>query len=469
MAFITYFTVLFFIAMLAILKTRKSKSSDVSGFMLGGRSVNFWLTAISAHASDMSDWLFMAYPAMIFIDGTPAVWIAIGLVSYMFLNWHFIAPKLRIETDKYKSSTLSSYFEQRFSDHSGSIRIFSAIVAIVFFTLYIAAGFRGIGLLFEFAFDSSFVIGVSIAILVVMTYTALGGYIAVAWTDFFQGMFLLVMITLVPLVAFGHINGFSAIKLATLSRNISLGLFSDYSLGTILSSLLTAFGWGLGYFGMPHILTKFMGIKDPSEINKSKYLGITWQVLSLTAATFVGLIGIAFFKNGLLEPETIFVDMVKTLFNPFFGGFILCGIFAATISTIDSQVLVLASTITEDLYKGLFRRKAKEQELLWVYRIGITTVCFIAAYISMDRALSITKLVYYAWRGLGSTFAPAVLLALYSKRVNRYGILFGMIAGCSTVIFCAFFLTVKIDSMIPAFVLNFIVAWIVSYSTKSLV
>ncbi|MCK4265105.1 sodium/proline symporter [Candidatus Babeliales bacterium] len=469
-AFLTYFTILFFIALASRFATKIVKK-DADWLILGDRSLNFWLTAMSAHASDMSDWLFMGFPALIFVFGFSKFWAAIGLIIYMFLNWHFIAPKIRIETVKYKSSTLASYFENRFADHSGILRLTSAVITLVFFTVYIAAGFRGIGLIFESAFNFNYVLGIFLSVFIVMAYTMIGGFVAIAWTDFFQAMFLLAMIILVPTVAYFHVGGFFAIKTAVFDKGISLALLPDYSFKSIAGSLLLAFGWGLGYFGMPHILTKFMGIKNPEEIKKSKYLGITWQILSLSAAGFVGVVAVAFFKNKVIEPELIFIEMTKSLFNPFVAGIILCAIFAATISTIDSQVLVLASTITEDFYKNLFNKKSSQKNLVWTYRIGIVAVCLIAAFISMNRFYTVHDLVTYAWGGLGSSFSALVLFALYSKKINKYGAISGMLVGCLIGLIWTPFLNFLITSytilaVIPGFILSLITSWFVSSLTE---
>jgi len=261
-------------------------------------------------------------------------------------------------------------------------------------------------------------------------------------------------------------GGVSVVKEAALLKGINLGLFSDYSISGIFNRLTLAFGWGLGYFGQPHILSKFMGINKTSEMHKSKYIGIAWQVLSLGAATFVGLVGIAYFKAGLANPEMIYVETVKSLFSPFWGGFILCAIFAAIISTIDSQVLVLASTITEDFYRESFRKNASEKELSWVFRVAIGIVCVFSAILALNRLYTVEDFVWIGWTGIGSAFAPLVILSLYSKDINRKGALAGMICGPLVAMLWRYYASASIHAMVPAFIMGLVVIKLVSKLTS---
>ena len=471
-SFIIYFAVLFLIAVLSRSKYLDTKSSP--DLVLGNRSVGFWLTAISAHASDMSDWLFMAFPAMVFTQGLSACWIAIGLIVYMFLNWHFIAPKIRVETEKYNSNTLSSYFDKRFNDTYGMIRLLSSVILLTFFSIYIAAGLKGVGFLFEAAFNFDYTLGILFSILIVIAYTSIGGFVTVAWTDFFQGLFLLAMIIIVPVLAISKVGGLAVVKAAVLSKENSLGVslsfLPDYSFKTIIKSLMLSLGWGLGYLGMPHILIKFMGIKDVRDLRKSKYIGMTWQILSLSAATAVGLVGIAFFESGFVESglvnkELVFIHMVIKMFSPFYAGFILCAILAAIISTIDSQVLVLASTITEDFYKNIFNRNASDKDVRLVYRLGIIATCMVSVLISVYSKQTIYSLVWYAWTGIGCSFGPLVVLSLYSKSINRYGAFVGLLTGAMIAIVWPYMFGYEVPAMIPGFFFNLVVIWVISRLT----
>lgn len=424
LAFLSYFSLLLILGL--VFHKRQTSSTD---FIMGNRSLNFWLVALSAHASDMSAWLFMAFPMTIFLLGASHVWIALGLLIGMFLNWQFVAPKLRLMTEKYDTYTLPSFFEKRFQDRSGTIRLLSAIIMLIFLTHYLSAGLIAMGYLLESLFGLNYLFGLSIAMLVVVIYTFMGGFTTVAWTDLFQGIFLLIMIILVPTVALSKIGGWHHVTTVAQQRHISLSLIPDSHPISLITTLSLALGWGLGYFGMPHVITKFMGIKEVSELNKSKWLGMSWQLIALIAAAMVGLIGIAYFPQGLDKPEMVFVNMVKDLFHPFFAGFILCAVIAANMSTMDSQILVCGSIISEDLYKHFYKHPPSDTQLLWVSRLSVMVVAGLALMLASNKSSTIADTVLYSWSGLGSAFGPLVLMSLYWDRTNRVGALAGMIIG----------------------------------------
>ena len=290
LAFLCYFGVLLGIGFFA-----HKRSQTESDFVLGDRSVNFWLTALSAHASDMSAWLFMSFPAAMYIGGVSSAWIGLGLVIGMFLNWQFIAEKLRTGTEASNSFTLSTFFEKRFGDDSGILRLLTAIMTLVFLTIYLAAGLIAMGFLFESLFGINYLLGICIATTAVIAYTLFGGFVTVATVDFFQGIFLLFVIAIVPMIALYSIGGVDDVYAALVRNGRSVSLLPDESWLSFITALLLSFGWGLGYVGQPHIITKFMGIDQSSELRKSKYLGMSWQILALGAATAIGLIGVAFF------------------------------------------------------------------------------------------------------------------------------------------------------------------------------
>lgn len=424
LAFICYFTILLIIG----LRAHKSSSTEFD-FIVGGRGLNFWLTALSAHASDMSAWLFMSFPVMVFLNGTSALWIGLGLVGGMFLNWQFIAPKLRQKTEEYDSYTLSSFFEKRFNDTSGWIRFSTAVLTLLFMTHYLAAGLMATGILLESTFGVEYIIGTAISTIIIIAYTYIGGFVTVAWTDLFQGFFLLAVILIVPLIALAHLGNPELISATAAQNQISLALIPDFSFAWFLSIIAPALGWGLGYFGLPHVLTKFMGITSTSEIYKSKYLGMSWQVLALSGAAAVGFVSIAFFPNGLEDPQLIFVNMVQVLFHPFVAGFVLCAILAANISTMDSQLLVCASVITEDVYRILIKKDADSKQLLHISRLGVIGIALISYFIAFEKDFTIMDSVSYSWAGLGCTFGPLVVASLYMKSANKYGILAGILVG----------------------------------------
>jgi sodium/proline symporter len=406
------------------------KQSSSADFIMGNRSLNFWLTALSAHASDMSAWLFMGFPAAIFIGGLSQSWIAIGLILGMLLNWQFIAKKLRTSTEHYDSYTLPTFFEKRFKDNTKVIRILTAIISIFFLASYVAAGLIAMGLLLESVFGVDYYLGLTVATSVVVAYTFAGGFVTVAWTDLFQALFLLVVIVLVTLIGFAHLpNGLETITSQAHLKNIGLSFFQDDSFDSILTALFLVFGWGLGYFGQPHIITKFMGIKDAKDMYKSKYIGMSWQIISLSAAACIGLIGIGFFQEGLPNPQLVYVEMVKQLFSPLMSGFILCAFLAANMSTMDSQILVCASILSEDFYKPILNKKASDHELLRISRASVVLISAAALLLAFGKSSTVLEAVEYAWAGLGSAFGPLVLVSLYSKNVNKYGAMAGILTG----------------------------------------
>jgi sodium/proline symporter len=449
---------LYFIVLLIIALYTHGKSVSESDFIMGNRKLNFWVTSLSAHAADMSAWLFMAFPAAVFLGGVSQLWIAFGLLIGMFCNWQFVAPKLRVATEKNHSYTLSTFFERTFVDDTGIIRVVTASMSLIFFTWYLSAGLIAMGNLFDALFGIDYYVSITISTLVVVIYTFIGGFVTVAWMDLFRGLFLLAVIMMVPIVAFMYIDGFTAISTAAYAKGISFNLFNDSSLLGITSSIFLALGWGLGYFGQPHILTKFMGIKNAADLPKSKYLGISWQFLALSSAAAVGFVGIAFFPEGLRNNELVFVDMVRALFNPFTTGLILCGILAANMSAMDSQILVCASVLTEDIFRKIFPKMATPKGLLLLSRIGVVLVAIVSLIFAFSKSATVADTVFYAWSGLGCSFGPLVLTALYSNRVNKYGAIAGIIVGG---VIAAFWLQINplltdfpIPTMIPGFFLS---------------
>lgn len=453
-AFIIYFCILTGIGI--FFYTRTKTEAD---FMVGGRSVNYWVTAIATQASDMSSWLFLAFPAALYAHGLPEAWTAIGLVIGMWCNWHFIAPKLRAVTEQYGSLTLSSFFEKRFNDTTGTLRLLSACMALVFFTFYIASSLVGLGRLFESAFGLSYQTGIIIGLLSAIIYTLVGGFIAVAWCDLFQGLFLLTMIVIVPIYTLYILGGIGPVLAAAHAHHLPLTLFPSLS-GT-LGSILLAFSWGLGYFGQPHILTNFMGIDDVRNVRYAKYVGISWQIIVLTAAACIGLIGIAYFNNSLTHHEMLFVIMTKQLFHPLLAGFILCGILAATLSTLDSHILISGSVVAEDLYKKFWHQQASPTTVMWASRIGSIAISSLGLFIARNNSASIYDLVNYSWSGLGSSFGPLVIMSLYSKHVTRQGAIAGLLVGGATSAFWPY-LNSGILPLVPGFLAGLVTIWLVS-------
>jgi sodium/proline symporter len=461
---------LYICALLTVALFSYKRNQSSADYIIGGRGLNFWLTALAAHASDMSSWLLMAYPAVIFTQGMPQAWIGIGLILFMLLNWIYVAPKIRGATEKYNSMTLSSFFESRYHDTSGLIRIITAIMLFVFYTIYISAGLMGLGLLLESIFNWNYYLGITIGTAVVIPYLFIGGYTTLAWTDLFQGLFLMSVCIFVPFYVLNtHLAGIGSITSAALEKNISLRLLPSTSVEGYLSVILIMLGWGLGYFGQPHIITKFMGIKNVSEMKKAMYVGMSWQTITLACATLIGLVAIAYHPDYLDNPQLVFVNMVNAIFSPFFATFILCAIFAATISAVDSQILVLASSLAEDFYKRVIHKNASSKTIILVSRLSIFIVSTIAYLIAFVKINTIFALVSYAWSGLGATFGPVLLMGLYSKSANKYGAWAGIFSGGVLAATWPYFnqlLKTDIPSIVPAFALSISLIWIVSKFTQ---
>ncbi|MCB1085180.1 MAG: sodium/proline symporter [Chlamydiia bacterium] len=434
------------------------KTTNTTGFLMGNRSMGAWLTAMAAHASDMSNWLFMAYPATIFIGGLFNSWAAIGLSLCMLLNWQWIAPKLRVMTEKMGTLTLSTFFEAKLKDDTGRIRLFSAALCFLFYSVYISAGLVGFGYLAESLFGIPYFFGIFIGVAIVIAYVIIGGFLTLPWLDLFQGLFLLGVILIAPFFILPHLGGLEALK-GVMSDKPSL--IPSLKGTTFLHILTLSLGWGLGYFGQPHILTKFMGIRDISKIKASKRVGMTWMVLSLTAATFIGIIATAFFSQGVNDPEMIFVEMVKNQFSPFLASFILCAILAAIINVVSSQLLVISSILSEDFYRKLFPVTANEKKSLLVSRLGIVACALFAMGIAAIKPASIFDLVLYAWSGLGAAFGPLLLHTLYAKRLSTLGAWLGMISG-GVIVALWPLLNSQMAPLLPAFIVSLGINWGVS-------
>lgn len=446
-AFLGYMTI---ITIIGWWFSTQSNSSD--DFALGNRSLNYLATAIAAHSSDMSIWLFMGLPAAIFVSGMTTAWIPFGLILGMYLSWSFVAQPLRTQSERYHSITLGSFFSAHFNDHKGLLRALTGILSLLFFIFYISSGLVGMGLMFESTFGLNYHVGVGIALLTTVAYTLLGGFLAVAWCDLFQGLFLVAAIVIVPVLAWFNLpSDYSLSTIAQLS-NVSLSIIPQ-SFNELVTALLLAIGWGLGYFGQPHILINFMASDKNTSLTKAKWVGMLWQLLTLGAAVSVGLIAIVYFFQQPISPALIFVTMVQDLFNPLGAGIILCAIVAAGLTTIDTQILVTASTIAKDLYQPYVHPQASDKELITVTKLGVVLLPCLSFAIAFNKHASVYGLVDYAWSGLGSCFGPVMLVALYGRQKRVSTVVTGMLAGGLIAGFWPFMHS-TLPAMIPAFLTN---------------
>ncbi|MEW6989472.1 sodium/proline symporter PutP [Colwelliaceae bacterium 6441] len=466
---------LYFIAMLAIgLYAFKKSTSDVSGYMLGGRSLSPSVTALSAGASDMSGWMLMGLPGAMYLSGLSSMWIAFGLVIGAFLNYLIVAPRLRTYTEVANDSiTLPDFFENRFHDKSRALRIVSSLVIIVFFTLYTSSGVVAGGKLFESSFGLNYEAGLYITAGVVVIYTLFGGFLAVSLTDFVQGCIMFIALVLVPTVVLNDVGGISAVSQTVQGINPELfNLLSGVSIITIISSM----AWGLGYFGQPHIIVRFMAIRSIEDIPVARRIGMGWMIVSICGAMATGFVGIAYIaKTGteLKDAETIFILLSQVLFSPLISGFLLAAILAAIMSTISSQLLVTSSSLTGDFYQAFLNKEASEKQLVFVGRLSVLAVALVAIFLAYDRDSSILSLVSNAWAGFGAAFGPVVILSLYWKKMNRNGALAGIITGAATVLFWIYApitiggqsLSSIVYEIVPGFILCSIAIIVVSKMT----
>ena len=420
------------------------KNRTTDEYFLGGRRLGSWVVSMSAQASDMSGWLLMGLPGAAYLSGISAGWIAIGLAVGTYLNWLFVAKRLRQYTKVAGDAiTLPQFFKNRFRDRSGMISVVVAVFILVFFLFYTASGFVSCAKLFSSVFGINYYVALVIGAVVVISYTFAGGFFAVCWTDFFQGMLMFFCVLAVPTIAIQSMGGFTPFldKVEAFNPNF-LSMFVDGATNQpyTLMGIISLVAWGLGYFGQPHILIRFMGIESPAAIKKSRRIATVWVLISLTAAVLIGVSGRMYLGDILLEggaQETVYITMVSNIFHVFIGGIFLSAILAAIMSTADSQLLVTASAITEDFYHNKIRPNASPSELMWVSRICVISVALIAVFIATDQDSTVLGLVSYAWAGFGSAFGPLVLCSLFWKRTNKYGAYAGIIVGGLTSIIWA--------------------------------
>lgn len=460
--------VLYLLLMLGIGAVFYKKTGNLSDYILGGRGLNKWVTSLSAQASDMSGWLLMGLPGLAFATGlSESFWLALGLAAGTYLNWKFVAKRLRVYTQTSGNSlTLSDYFENRFKENHHILRLISAIFILIFFLVYTVSGFVAGGKLFNSIFGLQYNYAVIIGAVIVISYTFLGGFKAVCWTDFIQGTLMFIAVVVVPIVALFKIGGTAKLDPAFLS-------FIKNAKGETITmiTLISSIAWGLGYFGMPHILVRFMAIKNADEIKDARKIAISWVLISLAAATIIGVIGHTYFQMFPAEglgSEKVFIFLVTDIMPSIIAGIFLAAILAAIMSTADSQLLVAASAISEDFFKSLIKPNASEKELVWISRGTVIAIAVIAAFFAMDPESSVLKLVSFGWAGLGATFGPVVIVSLYWKRMTSNGALAGMLSGGITTIIWKQLSGGIFDlyEIVPGFLISFILIFIFSYIGK---
>jgi sodium/proline symporter len=429
----------YLLAMIAIGFIAWRSTRNFDDYILGGRSLGSYVTALSAGASDMSGWLLLGLPGALFLGGLSEAWIAVGLIIGAWCNWTYVAGPLRVYTERSGNAlTLPDYFTQRFADDSRLLRILSALVILVFFAVYCASGIVAGARLFESVFGLPYAQAIWWGAAATILYTLIGGFLAVSWTDTVQATLMIFALLLTPVIVLLSTGGIETSL--SLIEQVDPARLQWIGQGGAIA-VISAAAWGLGYFGQPHILARFMAADSLRTIPKARRIGMTWMVLCLVGAMAVGLFGISYFaahpEQGAMvreNPERVFIALATLLFNPWVAGVLLSAILAAIMSTLSCQLLVCSSALTEDFYRGFLRPRASQRELVWFGRAMVLSIALIAIVIARDPDSRVLGLVSYAWAGFGAAFGPVVLFSLSWKRMTRNGALAGMIVGAATVI-----------------------------------
>ena len=430
--FVAYLLLILFLGVKAYRRTH-----NLGDYILGGRKLGSVVTALSVGASDMSGWLLLGLPGAIYLSGISEIWIGIGLIIGAYLNWLFVARPLRIYSQEANNSlTLPDYFENRFNDDSRILRLISAVVILIFFTFYTASGLVGGAILFENSFGLQYGTALLIGAFIIVAYTFIGGFLAVAWTDAIQALFMLAALIIAPMAVINGAGGPSVVIDQMLTANAqSTNLFANMT----FIGFLSAVAWGLGYVGQPHILARFMAAENPLKLVSARHIAMSWMIIVLIGSVSTGLAGIAYFVDQpLVNPETVFIALSQSLFNPWVAGIITAAILSAIMSTIDSQLLVSSSVIGEDFYRVFVRPDASEKELLLVSRIAVIFIALLALTIANDRESRVLDLVSYAWAGFGASFGPVIVFSLFWRSMTALSAVVGMLIGAVTVIVWSF-------------------------------
>ncbi|MCW2476828.1 MULTISPECIES: sodium/proline symporter PutP [unclassified Symbiopectobacterium] len=462
---VTFLVYIFGMVLIGLAAYRST--TTLGDYILGGRRMGSVVTALSAGASDMSGWLLMGLPGAIFISGISESWIAIGLTIGAYLNWRWVAGRLRVHTEvNHNALTLPDYFTHRFEDTRKILRVIAALIILVFFTIYCASGIVAGARLFESTFGMSYTTSLWAGAAATIAYTFIGGYLAVSWTDTVQATLMIFALILTPVMVILALDGIDTSLLVIAAKNpANLNMFKGLDIIAIISLL----GWGLGYFGQPHILARFMAADSHHTIRSARRISMTWMILCLAGAVSVGFFGIAYFSNHPEQAgnvthnaERVFIELSMLLFNPWIAGILLSAILAAVMSTLSCQLLVCSSAITEDLYRPFFRPGATQRELVWVGRMMVLLIAIISIVLAANPENRVLGLVSYAWAGFGAAFGPVILISLLWPRMTRNGALVGMLIGAATVIIWKQYAWFNLYEIIPGFLFASLAIFIVS-------
>ena len=465
--FIGYLVAMIGVGFFAYFYTR-----NYSDYILGGRSLGGIVTALSVGASDMSGWLLMGVPGSVYLFGISQSWIAIGLTLGAYINWHLVAARLRVYTEKaHNALTLPDYFTHRFEDKNNILRIIAAIVILIFFTIYCASGVVAGARLFENTFHMEYETALIIGAAATILYVFIGGFLAVSWTDTIQASIMCIALVVTPIAVCMDAGGFAASIDQVRSINPKM---LDIMEGQTFVGIVSLLAWGLGYFGQPHILVRFMAAKSIRVIPNARRVGIIWMIFCLAGAIGVGFFGAAYFSlhpgdAGLVQEnnERVFIVLTSLLFNPWIAGLLMSAILAAVMSTLSCQLLVCSSTLTEDFYHTFIRPKASQRELVWFGRSMVLLISLLSIWLASDPESLVFSLVSYAWAGFGAAFGPVILLSLWWRRMTRNGALAGMVVGAATVLIWNHFAWFGLYEILPGFVFASLAIVIVSLLDKN--
>ena len=462
---------IYFVAMIAIGLWANSKNNSLDDYVLGGRQLSPTVAALSAGASDMSGWLLMGLPGAVYLSGLSQAWLAVGLTIGAWCNWKFVAPRLRSYTEVAGDAvTVPVFLSNRLKDTKRVLRIVSGVVILVFFTFYVSSGMVSGGLFFKSSFGQEYHTGMLLLAGITVFYTLFGGFMGASYTDMVQGLLMLAALIAVPVITIIDLGGVGpVVESISQVRPDALSIFA----GTTFAGIVSSLAWGLGYFGQPHIIVRFMAMRTPADAKSGRRIGISWMVLTVFGALSGAFMGIAYFARhpeaSLTNPETaesVFLDLAQILFHPFIAGLILAAVLAAIMSTLSSQLIVCSSALVEDLYGIFSSKKLSASKSLWLGRAGVAIVALVAGALAWNPNSSILQLVAFAWAGFGSAFGPTVLLSLYWRKLTTQGALASMITG-AVVAFAWGQSPLKsvLYEMVPGFASALLIAIIVSLVT----
>ncbi|MEU4207009.1 sodium/proline symporter PutP [Rothia terrae] len=463
---------IYFAGMIAIGFWAKGKNENLDDYVLGGRSLSPATAALSAGAADMSGWLLMGLPGALYMTGLAEAWMAIGLTIGAWVNWKLVAPRLRIYTEVTKNAvTVPVFFHNRLRDNTKLLRVLTSLITLIFFTFYASSGMVAGGKFFQSSFGLDFHWGMLLIAGITVLYTLFGGFLGASYTDMVQGLLMLAALLLLPIMALSYVGGpAGAVETIQQVNPTALSWFA----GTSFLGITSAAAWGLGYFGQPHIITRFMALRSAADAPTGRRIGIGWMVLTVVGACSAGLIGIAFFAKhpeatltDTDAAESVFLDLSQILLHPFISGFILSAVLAAVMSTLSSQLVVCSSALAEDLFGVVSSRKLSNSEGLWLGRAGVLVISLIAGVLAWNPDSSVLELVSFAWAGFGAAFGPLVLLSLFWKKLTNWGAIVGLIAATITVFVWGTNegLHSTMYEIVPGFIVNIVLAVVVSLVT----